>query len=542
MTRASGGRFQFTPAPTRPELQKFYISQGFMPTISLQTLMIRNQQEFPTLPAVIDGDVTLSWATLIDLAARFGGFLQANGIRAGDVVMWQLPNWWEALVVAYGVWAAGAISAGIVPIYREHEVAQMYRATSPRCIIMPHDFRGVDHLALAAAAGEAEGFMPDLKVSVRGSASGWIDFDHSLTAAPYICQDVDVNDPAVVAMTSGTTSGAKFVVHSSATFISNPSMMTRLSSYGWRDRAYMPAPLAHATGLLTAVGVPSFTGCSIVLRDRWDAELAIDDITSHGVTFSSGGAIFIRELLDALETRGLQQLPMSSGYPCGGGNIATELAMRADAAGIHPARSYGMTECPGAAYGAPFEPPDVRCGADGRVSPGFEVRVVNESGTDLPSGDIGEFMLRGPSRALGYIAAEHTREAFDSDGWYRTGDMGLVADDNVLTVTGRIKEIINRGGEKISAREIEDLLMTHPLIVEAAVVPAPHSRLGEQPAAFIIARDRDALSTVDLRDYLLRAGLAPQKIPGLWTVVDSLPRTSLGKVRKYILQQQLADK
>jgi acyl-CoA synthetase len=168
------------------------------------------------------------------------------------------------------------------------------------------------------------------------------------------------------------------------------------------------------------------------------------------------------------------------------------------------------------------------------------VRVFDIDGTELGRNSVGELVVRGPQRALGYLNPEHTAESFDDQGWFRTGDLGYVSDDNTVTMTGRVKEIINRGGEKISGREIEDALARHPAVIEAAVVPAPHPRLGEQPAAYVLARPGPRPETEELAAFLRDAGLAPQKVPRVWRFVDELPRTPSGKVKKYVLQAELA--
>jgi len=412
-------------------------------------------------------------------------------------------------------------------------------AVHPACVVAPATFRNVDHVALVTEACTHVGWTPSTKVVLRGRASGWTTFEDAVSAMPYIADDVSVDAPALVGFTSGTTSGAKGVAHSSASFISPALRSSRQAGQTYRDRCYMPAPLAHATGLLSAVAVPVYTGCSVVLRDRWDADQAIDDIHDYHVTFSAGASIFLQELLAALEARGMERLELS-GYPCGGSTIPTPLALAADAVGLRPARSWGMTECPSVSSSGPFEPAEIRCGSDGRIAPGCEVRVVDPDGKDLGPDQIGDLLVRGPQRTLGYLLPEHTAEAFDEEGWLRTGDLGFVTADNVLTMTGRSKEIINRGGEKISGREIEDLLSGHPEVVESAVVPAPHPRLGEQPAAFVLFRGQP-VADKDLAEYLRAAGLAPQKIPGVWRTVDELPRTASGKVKKYELQAQLAE-
>jgi acyl-CoA synthetase (AMP-forming)/AMP-acid ligase II len=531
--------FTYAAAPLPDEVKAHYARRGYRSTATIGSLMMRNQHEFGSLTAVIDGDVALTWGELIDVASRFGGFLQANGIGPGDVVMWQLPNWWESLAVAYGIWAAGAISAPVVPIYREHELRQVVEAVRPACVVAPASFRKIDHVALITDACAAVGWVPSTRVVLRGAATGWTTFDEAVSASRYIADNVSVDAPALVGFTSGTTSGAKGVAHSTASFISSPVRSTRQTGFSWRDRSYMPAPLAHATGLLSAVAIPVYTGCSVVLRDRWDADQAIDDMNTLGVTFSSGASIFIQEILAALAARGQERLELS-GYPCGGSTIPTALAMAAEAVGMHPARSWGMTECPSVTASAPFEPAEIRCGSDGRIAPGCEVRVVDADDKELGPDEIGDLLIRGPQRALGYLLSAHTAEAFDEEGWFRTGDLGYLTADGVLTMTGRSKEIINRGGEKISGREIEDLLAGHPSVREAAVVPAPHPRLGEQPAACVLSRGEPAAEK-ELADYLRAAGLAPQKIPTVWRYVEDLPRTGSGKVKKYVLQAELAE-
>jgi len=532
---------EYAAAPVPEELARHYATYGFQAAVTPGALMARNQREFGRLPAVFDGDVVLTWHELIDQATRFGGYLQANGVGPGDVVLWQLPNWWECLVVAYGIWAAGAISSPVVAIYREAELRQVVARVQPACVVTAASFRNVDHVALVGDACAAEGWEPRLKVVLRGTATGWTPYEEAVRARPYLADDVDPDAPALVGWTSGTTAGPKGVAHSARSFISSPLRSARSASFGWDDRSYMPAPLAHATGLLSAVAIPSYTGSSVVIRDHWDAELALDDLARYQVTFSSGAAVFITELLAAMAARGQERLDLPSGYPCGGSTIPTSLAEAADAVGMQPMRSWGMTECPSVSGSSRFDPVEVRCGSDGRIAPGCEVRVVDPLGAEVAPGVAGELLVRGPQRALGYLEAAHTAESFDDQGWFNTGDLGYVTAEGVLSMTGRVKEIINRGGEKFSVREIEDALARSPDVVEAVVVPAPHARLGEQPAAFLLVRPGTQPTPEELSDFLRTSGLAPQKIPRVWRTVDDLPRTASGKVKKFVLQAQLAE-
>ena len=531
---------QYAPAALPAELDRWYRSFGFQTDVTIPALMQRNATELGALPAVFDGEVQLTWGELMDRASRFGGFLHAHGIGRGDVVTWQLPNWWECLVAAYGAWAAGAVSNPIVPIYRNHEMRQVIAAVQPAAIVTAATFRGCDHAEMITGACAEVGWEPTVKVVIRGTATGWVPFDDALRGRPFYATDADADDPSLLGFTSGTTSGAKGVVHSARGFLSSPLRQVRMAAHGWHDRSYMAATLAHATGVLSAIASPLYSGSSTVIRDRWDPELAVRDITDFGVTTSAGASVFIQGLLEVLESRGIDRLPLSSGYPCGGSTIPSALARRAEDAGIAPRRAYGMTECPGVTGSSPFDAVDIRCDTDGLVAPGCEVRVV-DLGTGAPTqtGASGELLVRGPQRALGYLSAAHTAEGFDAEGWFRTGDLGILDARNALTVTGRVKEIINRGGEKISSREIEEVLVRNPAIADVAVVAAPHDRLGEQPAAFVSLRRGASTTAEELTGFLAASGLAAQKIPRVWRWVDELPRTASGKVKKFVLQAEL---
>ena len=529
---------EFAPAPFPRDLQAGYRAAGLHTDALIGDLMRRNAIEFGSRTAVIQGSHELTWAELVEASLRFAGFLQAQGIGSGDVVVWQLPNWWESMVVAFGIWASGAISVPVVPIYRGHELTAIVEAVGPKCVITAASFRSTDHVAQFESVLAATGHDP-VRIVVRGAAPGWMGFEDAVTATPAARVAVDPDAPTLVGFTSGTTSGAKGAVMSTRAVLTVPMRHARVVPYTFRDRSYMPAPVSHVTGLLMAVTLPLVSGCSIVLAERWDAAQAVDDFIRHGVTFSGGAAVFIQELVEAIGAAGLSSFPLSCGYNCGGSAIPVDLVRRAEELGMKPRRAYGMTECPtvSASYG--YDPVEIRLETDGRLLPGIELRVLDEAGRDVAPGGVGEFLVRGPQRALGYLDPQHTRDAFDDDGWFRTGDLGAIDGRGCLTVTGRTKDIINRGGEKLSAREIEELICRHPGVGDAAVVAAPHPRLGEEPAAFIIRRPGDATTDEELQAFLRAEGVAPQKVPRIWVPVDEFPRTPSGKVKKYDLVERL---
>ncbi len=533
---------EYAAAPIPGELLAGYRSAGFHTDAVVPGMLERNVFELGSSVAVIDDTHEVTWAELADAARRVAGLLHAHGIGPGDTVVWQLPNWWEALAVAHGVWAAGAISVPVVPIYREHELAAIMRVVQPVCVIGPHEFRGHDHVDMLDSAARAAGLDLKLRVVVRGEAIGWLTWDDAMQATPHVEPTIDPGAPMIVGFTSGTTSGAKGAVVSTRGFLAVPIRHHRATPYTFRDRGYMPAPVSHITGLLMAVTLPLVSGCSVVLRERWDAARAVDDMRRYGVTYTGGATVFIQELADAVEAAGLGSLPLSCGYNLGGSAIPLDVVERAEALGFRPRRAYGMTECPTVSASLGDDGPDVRCITDGRILPGVEVRVVDADGRDLERGNEGEFLVRGPQRVLGYLDPAHTRDGFDTDGWFRSGDLGVVDDRNCIRVTGRTKDVINRGGEKLSAQEIEGLLRRHPDVTDVAVVAAPHPRLGEEPAAFVIVRGGTAVDDAGLAQFLKGEGVAPQKIPRVVVTVDDLPRTASGKVKKYELVEQLPDR
>jgi acyl-CoA synthetase len=329
-------------------------------------------------------------------------------------------------------------------------------------------------------------------------------------------------------------------MHSSRTLLAETEQIRHEWCLGWEDTAYMPAPLQHITGVLMGMTVPLLGASHSVLSDGWDAERAAEEIDRYEVTFSAGATIFLQELTAATVPRPPRKTQWRI-YGCGGAPVPRAVMERAEDAGIPAIRIYGMTELPTVSLGDRAVPFDRRASTDGRIAVGVEVRAVDESDVDLPLGESGELLVRGPERYLGYVDAK-ADIAITEDGWFRTGDIGMCDGSGDITITGRLKDIINRGGEKFSTREIEDLLARHPAVRQAAVVPAPDARFGEVPAAFVVTDAALAPRGVDPADliaHLVAAGLPKQKLPVGWHPVDDLPMTASGKVRKVELVKRL---
>jgi acyl-CoA synthetase len=330
----------------------------------------------------------------------------------------------------------------------------------------------------------------------------------------------------------------------------------------------MAAPLQHITGVLNAMTIPLLVGACAVLSDRWVPELAVRDITAHRVTWTAGATVFLQELTEAARAAGTR-LPLRM-FACGGAPVPRAVMERSEEQGIPAARVYGLTELPTVTVMNRSHPFAARAETDGAIAPGVEVRVVDGDTQSLPPGSEGELLVRGPERMIGYLDPASNRAALDDDGWLRTGDVGTVDRAGLLTVTGRLKDVVNRGGEKFSARDIEDLLAAHPAVRQAAVVPGPDARFGEVPVAFVVldpavldpavldptgldptgldptGLDPTGLGPAgpaaadELARHLHAAGLARQKTPAAWHFLEALPMTPSGKVKKFELAQIMA--
>jgi acyl-CoA synthetase len=473
------------------------------------------------------------------LVDRAAGHLTGSGISPGDVVLWQTPNWWESYVLALAIWQVGAVSNPVVPFYRENELRHIVAELRPDAVICSGQVRNHNGAELLEQVLGEVGVDPRARIVLRGSLTGWTSVEEAFEhpPAPELAP-MDADSPCLVLYTSGTTSAPKGVLHSSRTLLAETEQIRHEWCLGWEDTAYMPAPLQHITGVLMGMTVPLLGAAHSVLSDGRDAERAAEEIERHDVTFSAGATIFLQELTAATVRRPPRKTEWRI-YGCGGAPVPRAVMERAEEAGIPAIRIYGMTELPTVTLGDRAVPFDRRASTDGRIAVGVEVRAVDESDVALPVGEPGELLVRGPERFLGYVDAKADL-AITEDGWFRTGDIGVCDDNGDITITGRLKDIINRGGEKFSTREIEDLLARHPAVRQAAVVPAPDARFGEVPAAFVVTdQGSGSLDSAALIAHLIGAGLPKQKLPVSWHPVAQLPMTASGKVRKVELVRRL---
>jgi acyl-CoA synthetase len=531
-TRLTAARIVARGVPE--ERRDEYRRLGYVSDMTMSSSVERAARLWGSRPAVAQAGVQMTHRELLGLVERAAAWLSGAGIRPGDVVCWQTPNWWEAHLLGLAVWHIGAVSAPIAPFYREHELRQVIEEVRPAAVISAESFRGFAHAEAFDDLLAETGLDEIPRILLRGSRYGWTPFDDVVWHSRRLpSANIGADQPCLVLFTSGTTSRAKAAVHSSRTLLAETRQLADAWGLCWEDVAYMAAPLQHITGLLNAMTIPLLVGACAVLAERWEPSRAVQDIVAHQVTYSAGATVFLQELTEAARGAGIR-LPLRM-FACGGASVPSAVMERSEEQGIPAARVYGMTELPTVTLMNRADPFDRRAQTDGAVAPGVEVRVVDDQSDSLPTGSAGELLVRGPERMLGYIDAEANRAALDDTGWFRTGDIGVVDGAGFVTITGRLKDVINRGGEKFSARDIEDLLAAHPAVRQAAVVAGVDARFGEVPVAFVVLGDNENASSGELAEFLHTAGLARQKTPVVWHVVDALPMTPSGKVKKFEL-------
>ena len=521
-----------------------YTRSGAWRGVTLADHAVREAERVPDRVAVIEGGQSVTYGQVLSEAYRLVGAFNALGLQAGDVISFQLPNWIETVAINVAAALAGLIVNPIVPIYRESEVRYILADSRARVFFIPEHFRSFDYPAMAQRLRPQ---LPVLRevVVVRGRAPGLHTYDELLAlggAGRATRNRTDANAIKLVLYTSGTTGNPKGVLHSHNTIMSEIDAVIDYWGIDSQDVVLMPSPVTHITGYLYALEIAFAAGVKVVFMERWNAAEAVDLIARHGVTFSVGATPFLKELVAETEKRGLT-LPSLRLFMSGGAPVPPELIYRASKvlSGCLTFRVYGSTEAPTVTLGIRSRADaDLGATTDGRIV-NHDVRICDPATGEVVSGNAdGEICTRGPEMMLGYTDWRQTLESFDADGYFHTGDLGHRVNDDFITVSGRKKDLIIRGGENISPKEIEDVLHQHPAIKEVAIVAMPHERMGETVCAFVIAQPGRTVDVPALAAYLEQAGLARQKFPERVELVDDLPRTASGKVQKNVLRDRVA--
>ena len=502
-------------------------------------------RQTPQQIAVVEGGRRLTYAFLLDEARRIAAGLRDLGLRPGDVISFQLPNWWESVVVNLAASLGGWAVNPIVPIYRDAEVGFILADCGAKVIFVPEQFRSIDYVDMLRRIA-VDGTARPLIVTVRGQEESPDALRYETLGRASATWEGHAATPdslKLVLYTSGTTGRPKGVLHSYNTLMSELRAITEFWNVGEQDVVIMPSPVTHITGYSYALEYVFFAGIKVVLMDRWDAAQAVALIQAEQASLTVGATPFLAELTAAVEKSGAR-LPSFRLFASGGAPVPPNLVLRASRAmpGCLVCRVYGSSESPTVTLGINDAADQDRAAiTDGKVC-NNEVCIADPvTGESLPAGVEGEILVRGPEVMLCYSREEDTRDAFDADGFFRTGDLGTLSQDGFITVTGRKKDLIIRGGENLSPKEVEDLLHAHPDVLEAAVVAMPHARLGETPCAYVVLKPGCGMDLAQMSSYLDSKRLARQKFPEQLFVVDAMPKTASGKILKHVLRARLAN-
>ena len=471
-------------------------------------------------PAVVDGDRRIGADELEWTVAGLAGGLRRLGVRRGDVVAWQLPNWWEALALFRACWRCGAVAGPIHHQAGSDEVAQMVEVLQPKVSLASPSLPLSDRPGVLAVRGAADRFAE--------LAAG----------RPVRTSPSRPSDLAVVIFTSGSTGRAKAVLHSHRGCAYKARLMTRIHGLSATDAVLMPAPMAHVSGLLNAVLVPGAAGMRTVLMERWDPERGLDLMSSESISFMVGPPAMFTGLMElpAFDGHRVRSMRVVSSGMMG---VSPEFIEAAhDGLGAVVKRSYGSTETPTVST-CTNDDPQERCRTtDGRAIGEAEIRIVDPvDGRRRRPGRVGEVWIRGPELFCGYADPADTAGSVHR-GWYRSGDLGVMDDQGWLTITGRLKELIIRGGENIASAEVERALELHPEVAQAVVVGSPDDRLGERVAAFVVGSA--PIDVDECRRWFAELGVARFKTPEIVVQVDRLPLLAAGKPDRAALKERAA--
>lgn len=498
----------------------------------------------PDRTVVVDGDIRLDCKGLHEQATALAQSLMAR-MPAGSAVSFMLPNWHEAAVIYLGATMAGMVVNPILPSLRDRELAFILADADSRAIFVPSAFGNHDYVAMLDRV-TAEMTSPPEVVLVRGGDERSLPLEKSSKSRAvrnvrgHTAYESLFGEPATAALpvlnpdsvrmilyTSGTTGRPKGVLH---THNSIHALIRQIGEH-WRvdngDTFLVPSPIAHIGGSIYAFECPLLLGTTAVLMERWDADAATSLMIAERCTHMAGATPFLEGLLAAAE-RADTRLPDLKVFICGGASVPPSLIRRASAYFDKAAvsRVYGSTEVPVTTVGS-VDDSEHAADSDGRTGIA-DIKLVD-----------GEIRARGPQMLVGYLHPEDETASFDDEGYFRTGDLGRWVDDGYMVVTGRAKDIIIRNGENISPKEVEDILVGHPGIAEIAVVGVPDERTGERACAVIVASDQRSPDLADLRDLLMREGLAKFKIPEQIVIWDALPKNDAGKVLKHQIRATL---
>ncbi|EPR4175467.1 medium-chain fatty-acid--CoA ligase [Escherichia coli] len=521
-----------------------YRQQGLWGDASLADYWQQTARAMPDKIAVVDNHgASYTYSALDHAASCLANWMLAKGIESGDRIAFQLPGWCEFTVIYLACLKIGAVSVPLLPSWREAELVwvlnkcqakmffapTLFKQTRPGDLILPlqnqlpqlQQIVGVDKLAPATSSLSLSQIIAD---------------NTPLTTAITTHGD----ELAAVLFTSGTEGLPKGVMLTHNNILASERAYCARLNLTWQDVFMMPAPLGHATGFLHGVTAPFLIGARSVLLDIFTPDACLALLEQQRCTCMLGATPFVYDLLNLLEKQPAD-LSALRFFLCGGTTIPKKVARECQQRGIKLLSVYGSTESSPHAVVNLDDPLSRFMHTDGYAAAGVEIKVVDDARKTLPPGCEGEEASRGPNVFMGYFdEPELTARALDEEGWYYSGDLCRMDEAGYIKITGRKKDIIVRGGENISSREVEDILLQHPKIHDACVVAMPDERLGERSCAYVVLKaPHHSLSLEEVVAFFSRKRVAKYKYPEHIVVIEKLPRTASGKIQKFLLRKDI---
>lgn len=499
----------------------------------------------PARIAVVDRLGALDYAALEAIVHRTACGLWARGVRPGDVVALQLPNWREFVFFQQAAARIGAAYLLMLPQWREADVEYALQISDAVAIVVPDEYRGFAYQPMLA---ELKSRLPKLRdVFVAGKATNDFTAIDSFLAESWEnlhgdevgALRIDPDATRQIIFTSGTEAKPKGVCHSYNTCFYPLHLHRDYFGLGPDDAIFACSTVGHGTGAHFGVELGLFLGGKVVLQEKWEPVQAVEIIARERCTMMWGATTFYTDLVNApnLAAQDLSafRLACSAGAP-----IPRVLLQQVnERLGATLVAAFGQSEGHNISINRPDDPPEKIAGYDGRINRGIEVKTTDIDRQTLPNGEAGELAYRGPNVCLGYLDPEHTARAFDADGFVYSGDLVQIDAEGYLKVVGRRKDIVIRGGENISPLEIEDILYRHPAVADVAVIALPDARLGQRACAVVILKPNAQLTLADVVAHFDAMKVAKFKTPEYLEIVAEFPRTASGKVRKEVLRQTL---
>ena len=520
-------------------LRKRWYDEGFYGNTTLSQEMLAGAAKHSDVRMVFHSDANPREATLgemSDMSRRLASGFAELGLKPGDVIGVQVPNWLEGVVTYQAAMHLGLVIVPIIHIYGPTEVGFILRQSGAKALVVPSAWRNINY----AERIESVRGIPTLEhVIVIGD-------DDTKLGTPWSSLILDTpiephsGDPDAVCLivyTSGTTADPKGVQHTHNTLLAEIKSLESFLYKGGKSVALGAFPAGHIAGVLSQLRMFVF-GVTTVLMDQWNADDAAVLVEKYGVTNTSGAPIFLRTMMDAAASAN-RDITTVRNYMVGAASVPPALVQESHDRGLFVYRGYGSSEHPVITTGSPDDPLEKRMFTDGRLTPGNEVRFVDDEMNDVPPGEEGEIAARGPEQFIGYRDAALDAISFLPGGWFLTGDIGRMDADGYLTITDRKKDVIIRGGENIASKEVEDILARHPAVAEAAVVGMPDEKYGEKVCAFVILRPGHEFTLADAQSHFVNEKVARQKTPERIITVPEFPRAMSGKVKKFELRAQL---